>query len=311
VSASVSSEMSSVAGVAGAIGRPPVRPVLTWVPSEDLTALDMAMDWHALLTGSVPGATCIWTTRPVNRRPAHPAVDELCWHVVDLPIRLDRHLPDADRRMPWSPWGSKSGPNHQFFTILDALPTLHDDDWVLFIEPDTHPLRDDAAACITALLTAHPEAWMVGGVPHANVRPFLARDLWHHINGAALYRVTDDGFARFRTEVWLPSLLLRIRAEPKYAFDCVTDPAQWMLLPSALRAQWERAAGRFVRTAGIVNLSSLSLSVGQVADALEDIDRWQGCEDRVAPWMVHVKGELMGIRDALVGSAGSGRWVGA
>lgn len=274
---------------------PAVRPVLTWVPSHDHSALDLAMVWHRLLTDGSAGRTCVWTTRPLGEPIDHPAAAALCWHVVDLPERLDRHLPVADGRAPWSPWGPKSGPNHQFFTMLDALTTAHHEEWVLFIEPDTHPVGHDVAGSVGRVVRANPHAWMIGGIPHPNARPSLSRDLWNHLNGAALYHVADPEFARFRTRVWIPSLLTRLRSEPRFAFDCATDPAQWELLPSSLRSPWREAAPRFVRTSGIVNLSTLSIGPGQVAAALSDQERFARCDDRVEPWMVHAKGDLSWI----------------
>ncbi|MBU3701566.1 MAG: hypothetical protein FGM58_05920 [Acidimicrobiia bacterium] len=273
-------------------GTSTVRPVLTWVPSADHGALDVAMRWHEVVTGSTLRASCVWTTRPLGGPLDHPAADELCWHVVDLPERLDRHLPNADGRAPWSPWGSKSGPNHQFFTMLDALGSEHPEEWVLFIEPDTHPVGDEVARRIGRLVGAHPDAWMIGGVPHPETRPSLSPDLWHHVNGAALYRVADPEFARFRDRVWIPTLLLRLRSEPRFAFDCATDPAQWEFLPSSLQNSWGAAASRFVRTAGIVNLSSMTIGLDRVTAALDDPRRFEGCDDRADPWMLHAKGEL-------------------
>ena len=273
----------------------PVRPVLTWVPSNDFSALDVAMEWHELLRGSQSGATCVWTTRPLDGPIIHPAFDELCWHVVDLPARIDRHLADSDPREPWSPWGPKSGPNHQFFSVLDSQRKHHDEEWVLFIEPDTHPLRDDVADQIHLLIAANPTAWMMGGIPHTRLRPSLASDLWHHVNGAALYNATDHDFVQFRQEVWIPSLLLKIRVDPRFAFDCVTDPVQWESLPRLLRGPWTASADRFVRTAGVVNLSSLTLAPAQVAGMLEDTEWMVDCDDDVEPWMLHAKGDLREI----------------
>lgn len=287
--------------------RSPVRPVLTWVPSEDLTALDVAVSWNELVAGSQPGASCVWTTRPVDIRIDHRAVDELCWHVVDLPARIDRHLADTDPRQPWSPWGPKSGPNHQFFSVLDGHGRHHEEEWALFVEPDTHPLRGDVAVQLDNLIAAHPEAWMMGGIPHPRLRPSLASDLWHHVNGAALYKVGDPDFARFRQVVWIPSLLLKIRVEPRFAFDCVTDPAQWASLPRSLGESWTAAAGRFVRTAGVVNLSALALLTTQAPSILDDTDWTIECDDDAEHWMLHAKGDLTDIRHLLTGMTRSTR----
>ena len=282
-----------------------VRPVMTWVPSADLTALDVAVAWHDALTDGRAGSSCLWTTRPLDRPVEHPAVDRLCWHVVDLPARIDRHLPVGDRRLPWSPWGWKSGPNRQFFTMLDRLAVEHDDDWVLLVEPDTYPIGDDVRGRVGDVIARHPTAWVIGGLPHPWTRPGLARTLWHHLNGAALYRVADPDFARFRATVWIPSLLSRIRSEPAYAFDCITDPAEQDVLSDPLAAAWRRDEDRFVATAGIVNASTLVVSPDRVGPLLAEVTAAVE-EEGTAPWMLHAKGRpVVDLRRAAEPAGGS------
>ncbi len=150
----------------------------------------------------------------------------------------------------------------------------------------------------------------MGGIPHPRVRPSLASDLWHHVNGAALYKAGDPDFARFRQVVWIPSLLLKIRVDPRFAFDCLTDPSQWGTLPRSLCDSWSAAIERFVRTASVVNLSSLTLSSTQVRTILEDSEWVIDCDDDAEPWMLHVKGDLTDIHHVLAGanrSTGVGR----
>lgn len=137
---------------------------------------------------------------------------------------------------------------------------------------------------------------MMGGVPHPRLRPSLASDLWHHVNGAALYKAGDPDFARFRQVVWIPSLLLKIRVDPRFAFDCMTDPAQWESLPRSLSESWSAASSRFVRTSGVVNLSSLALTSTQVVPILDGTEWVIDCNDDVEPWMLHAKGDLSDIR---------------
>ena len=59
------------------------------------------------------------------------------------------------------------------------------------------------------------------------------------------------------------------------------------------------SADRFVRTAGVVNLSSLALAPAQVTGMLEDTEWIGDCDDDAEPWMLHAKGELTDIRNLL------------
>ena len=102
-----------------------VRVTLTWAPATDPAALDVAGAWIDRLDDGTgpPTPVCIWTTRPVPR-PDHPVADRCCWHSLDLPPRVDRHAAHRRSDVVWSPWGTKSGPNVQFFAILDATGTV-------------------------------------------------------------------------------------------------------------------------------------------------------------------------------------------
>ena len=271
-----------------------LRVTMTWAPVGDPGALDVAVLWSDRLAGAPGGpAVCIWTARAVDP-PDHPAATRCCWHSLDLAPRVDRHAAHRRRDLPWSPWGTKSGPNVQFFALLDAVTALHPEEWILYAEPDTVPLGPDAARHLSATLAAHPDAWVIGAHPHPRVRPAVDDDLLYHLNGAALYRTGDPEFAAFRTGVWAPSLLDRVRHDPEYAYDCVTDPAQWPSLPPALAAGWRARSARFVATAGMVNASTLTLGPDDVAGVLADPEVVAAARSEgVRPWLLHAKGPVL------------------
>lgn len=271
-----------------------LRVTMTWAPPDDPVALDVAVAWSDCLAdgrGGVP--VCIWTAHPVPP-PDHPAADRCCWHHLDLAPRVDRHASRRRPDLPWSPWGTKSGPNVQFFALLDAVAACHPEEWILYAEPDTVPVGPDPATPLRTVVARHPDAWVVGAHPHPRVRPDVADDLWHHLNGAALYRVGDPTFADFRTGVWMPSLLEHVRRDPEYAYDCVTDPAQWAALPPSLATAWRAEADRFVVTAGMVNASTLTLTPADVAGILADVELGAALDgEGTRPWLLHAKGPIL------------------
>ena len=268
-----------------------LRVVMVWAGTRDTQALRLAARWATLLSdGSTPPTVCIWSTKSTTTPSCLDEVD-LCWHHLRLPTRVDRHVHHAHPRLPWSPWGVKSGPNFQFFRVLDEFAAAHPHDWVLYAEPDTFPMGTDPALPVTQLLERHVAAWMIGGLPHPKTRKQLDVSMWRHLNGAALYKVGDSRFAEFRATTWIPSLLWKIRGFPEYAYDCITDPQQHVELPVRLAGSWAREASRFVPTAGIVNLSTQTLTQTDVAGLADD--RWlqnRCADEETTPWLLHAKG---------------------
>ncbi|MEI8000184.1 MAG: hypothetical protein WCI50_02440 [Actinomycetes bacterium] len=279
----------------GLAGR--LRVTMAWVPSDDLAPLDGALEWADrldLLQSSVP-RVCIWTTRAFPPPTDHPAATHCCWHDLDLPRRIDRHVAADRPDLPWSPWGTKSGPNFQFFVLLDAVAAAHPEEWVLYTEPDTLPVELDVTEPVTRVLERHPDAWMIGAPPHVSELPALEPELHHHLNGAALYRVGARAFADFRAEVWIPSLLSKVRDRPEYAYDCLTDPAQWAELAPPLATAWRTEAQRFVATAGMVNASTSHLTPPDVDGVLtEPVLTSTLRREGTRPWLLHAKGRFAG-----------------
>lgn len=270
-----------------------LRLVLPWVPPSDHDALELALEWSdrlGLSSGAAP-AVCVWSTRVPHREDLPTWADRLCWHDLALPARIDRHVQVASPRLPWSPWGTKSGPNYQFFALLDQHAATHEEPWVLLVEPDTFPIGLDVSSPVARVLDDNPDAWMIGGKPHPAIRSGLARELHEHLNGAALYRAGDADFAEFRAAVWIPSLLWIIRDQPTFGYDCVTDPASRTDLPIRLLQQWSDEQDRFVATTGIVNLSTTHLHAARLERELDSPWLVRGLlAEGTVPWMLHMKG---------------------
>jgi hypothetical protein len=211
------------------------------------------------LTGrDVP--SCLWITgNPTETE--HPEAGDHCNHSLFLPPEVDRYVRNWNSREPWSPWGQKSGPNYQFFEVLRQAAEIHSEEWLFQLETDVTLLRLPRADDFGEELTG---SWIVGSENHSAVLRNLDLRLWEHINGAAFYRVGDHEFRAFLEEVWKPSLLFLLSAEPALAYDCLTSPAIWGDLPDPLKTSWWNARDRFVKLPGMVNASSLTRQKAEV-----------------------------------------------
>jgi len=186
----------------------------------------------------------------------------------------------------WSPWGIKSGPNYQFFHVLERSSELHSEPWILLIEPDTIPGHARIESQVANEITQNMESWFIGGFPHALVTATLQEDLWFHLNGAGLFHVGDKSFICFCSEVWIPSLLEMVSRNSRFAYDGLTATEIYKTLSPVLRKAWSRRQEKFVETKGIINLSTLHFSLSGLIEVLQEPD----VAPAVVPWMIHAKG---------------------
>jgi hypothetical protein len=228
---------------------------------------------------------CVWSPDP-QAFVKCPESSIFCWHVLHIHHHIDRYFSQDHPRLLWSPWGTKSGPNFQFFQILKQMRVMHTEPWNLIIEPDTIPTFVDISAQVSNQIRDHEESWVVGGHPHESIRPKLGPELWNHLNGAGLFHVGDLGFQHFCEEIWIPSLLQVIQRDSRFAYDCLTSPEIWQTLSPKLRSAWMLNAERFNSTEGILNLSTEHLTVSDVIDILGNL------RSPDSAWMIHAKGAL-------------------
>ena len=180
-----------------------------------------------------------------------------CIHQVVVPAEIDNYSRSLSLMSKWSPMGIKSGPNWQFFRVLEAHSDKHPLDDFFLVELDAHPIKQAGSNGIAGLLERKPHVWVLGAVNPASTLKILANpNLDLHINGVAIYRTTSLQFRDFLDLVWLPSLIHLAHTMPEIAFDVVNAPALWGSLPSPLREQWESNSARFVSSSLIANLSN-------------------------------------------------------
>lgn len=190
-------------------------------------------------------------------------------HWVDsrLSSRANRYIADNTAVAEWNPWGYKSGPNSDFFGILDWCEG-QGAEWVLLAEADLIPVGHALNDRVRRILAATPTGWVIGAQPSDASKRLLDPRLHDHINGAAFYRVGSPEFGSFRRSVWIPSLLSLLKSFPFFAYDCATATGVWQLLPDELRSSWEENRNRFVATNLMINHSNLVINKAVVTSLL-------------------------------------------
>ena len=156
----------------------------------------------------------------------------------------------------WDPWGFKSGPNRDFFRILDYCSRLGAG-WTLLAEPDLLTAEYDLKDRVSSLLLQFPDKWVIGSQTTKLALDKLDHRLHDHINGAAFYNTASNDFSLFRKRVWIPSLISLIKNFPFFAYDCVNASKIWGLLPPRLVSEWNICRDRFIATPQMINQSNI------------------------------------------------------
>lgn len=259
---------------------------LAYQLDSDVGSIELAQEWSNVLDCHLK----IFTNQaPLDTEGILLKSKSLVSHNLNLSPDIDKYLDSTTNLKHWSPWGAKSGPNFQFFQILNYYRTNQATNWLLFLEADTFCTSKTAKSHVNRLLKEFSQAWVIGALPHALARKHLFPNFWDHINGACLLHVGDPDFHDFLARVWIPSVIYRIRSIPYYAYDCVTATKELLLLPEFLRDKWINAATRFIRTPTMLNVSNLSLSLQETQslvelNSLEFADQTAG-----STWFTHAK----------------------
>lgn len=254
-------------------------------PGEVPGAEELVKSWRAafdLWEGPGKPGICIWVTGDSLLEPKIPNV---CFHRLFLPASIDFYGRSPLERKPWSPWGLKSGPNFQFFRILQDMCAAHRSQWVLQLEADTVPLRPVKEADIGWFLH-DPNAWIAGAAADFAKKGSLSSSTANHLNGAAFYRIGDPMFIRFLQLTWTRSLLYLVNYRPAIAYDSLTSPGVWEELPWELRESWRENSYRFFQVEGMVNLSNRLLASSNHLKQLDEVGIRNDLEN--SPWFLHL-----------------------
>ena len=254
--------------------------------------------WLDVLRVTDASATvCIWSCpdQPLPRR----IQEEFCCHDFCMSAAIDRYQEYLRPGTTFSPWGTKSGPNFQFFQVLDLARRAHGETLTLWIEPDTFPLTQSIGLLAERLDHEFPDAFVIGAYVHSGILADLAPNLHQHVNGHAIYRLSAE-FETFRRSIWIPSLIHVIQRYPEFAFDCLNTDSVLELLPMSLMQSWQAFAHRFVRTPHFINASTAEVRTAKdlsniLSQHMSDFPHLKTQD----VFSIHVKGDPMIMLESL------------
>lgn len=157
------------------------------------------------------------------------------------------------------PYGWKSGPNIQFFRTLRHAELAGYAE-ILLIETDCCPLGADWARLIFEDAARRPGFWVMGSPFRGRSR--VGPEIMLHLNGVAVYRTAELGFAAMLAE-WEARLLELCARHPETAYDCAQEmyywhklrPENWSRMSEADVHDYQHFRQMFVMTERIVNLA--------------------------------------------------------
>jgi len=227
--------------------------------SDDHTSIDFARAWGEAVSATVH----LFVNRPSSKTMSLLLDSGLDWIDLKLAPHVNRYHSSPMAKVAWDPWGFKSGPNRDFFRILNYCSKL-DYEWMLLAEPDLIPIEHDLVDRVITLLNNHSEQWVVGAQTTDESRGHLDFRIHDHINGSAFYHVGSPDFHQFCRRVWIPSLIAIVKNFPSFAYDCVTASQIRQWLPCELKAAWESNENRFIATPKMINQSNIHISQGEL-----------------------------------------------
>lgn len=173
---------------------------------------------------------------------------------IGLDASLDYYQRDYNK--PVTGKGFKSGPNEQFFKLMD----MHTDvgEFIFYMECDCVPMRSGWLDRIIELAASDRESWVIGSYYRGIAK--LDKRFSRHINGNALYRVGSSAFMEFVRAFWHPMLHQVIEsADPRMAYDCLLSYMLTDIDPFEANEAWQlfqQIGHCFRATALIQNISA-------------------------------------------------------
>ncbi len=232
--------------------KPDLRLILVARKGDEQDVADAVTTWREAFSKVAPEGIefCVWLT---GIEPTVTQKIAACVHTLHLNPLIDGYQRNPQHRMTWSPWGQKSGPNYQFFRILQEMSMLHPESWILQLELDTFPLRKVMPADMPWVYSTG-ELWVVGAGINDPASTGKHRGPMNHINGAAFYRIGDSNFRNFLARAWQVDLIQALQERPGLAFDVITSKAIEGRIRSEQRKSWGIESNHFRATGGMLNL---------------------------------------------------------
>ncbi|MGF1539104.1 MAG: hypothetical protein ACFCU5_01425 [Pleurocapsa sp.] len=171
-------------------------------------------------------------------------------------------------------WGYKSGPNKQFFQIIDRF--TDDYPYIFVMESDCFPLKANWLQRAIAITNSPEKFWVKGSIYRGNSP--IAEFQQNHINGNAFYATGDRDFRRFVREIWQPFVLENTKnIDPKLSYDCAIaryfnraksaeNNLEWL--------HWQNYAHLFTYTNFIQNHGGTKEAQGEAEITLQQIVKY-------------------------------------
>jgi hypothetical protein len=156
------------------------------------------------------------------------------FHLANIPAQHNFYIRDPDHPFDpaATPYGLKSGPNYQFFRLMDHF-AKKDYQYVYFCETDCFPIKPGWAEAIFDEALDNDPFYVLGSafLGKSRVDPMIAL----HVNGAAVYSPGADGFNEYRSN-WERILLQLVPELPYVAYDWALD---YYFYQRVRRENWE------------------------------------------------------------------------
>jgi hypothetical protein len=142
-------------------------------------------------------------------------------HVANIPAQHNFYIRDPNHSFDSAktPYGLKSGPNYQFFRLLDYF-AQKDYRYVYFCETDCFPIKSGWAQAVFNEALENDPFYVLGSafLGKSRVDPMIAL----HVNGAAIYNPRAEGFNEYQSN-WEKILLELVPELPYVAYDWALD----------------------------------------------------------------------------------------
>jgi hypothetical protein len=145
----------------------------------------------------------------------------VAFHIANIPKQHNFYIRDPNHSFDpvKAPYGLKSGPNYQFFRLLDHF-AQKDYRFVYFCEADCFPIKSGWVQAVFNEALKNDPFYVLGSafLGKSRVDPTIAL----HVNGAALYSPKAEGFNEYRSN-WEKILLEVVPELPYVAYDWALD----------------------------------------------------------------------------------------
>ncbi|MGB3534814.1 MAG: hypothetical protein WBA13_15025 [Microcoleaceae cyanobacterium] len=172
--------------------------------------------------------------------------------------------------------GYKSGPNNQFFMIIEKL--ARDYPYIFYMETDCFPIRPNWLQKLIEIVNSTEAFWIKGSLYRGTSG--VDQLYQNHLNGNAIYATGNSDFQRFVREIWKPFLFHTTKYNNRrIAYDCLL-PIYFDRADASSKSnnkliwyQWQNVASRFSYTNFIQNHSGTREAKGESEISVQQILR--------------------------------------